>query len=295
MIGTEGAREISKILPKFFDVVNNDYGVAYQEYLSKTNEVVGKRARTILKGQKPEKVDRVELVKMSDDCELNIATALLYPHSNLSLNQIMRTLKKAGKKVVEEILHDSLKFRTNRRHKPPRAFEIAAYELVFDVLGNCGIYRDLQRHRMLTQQRQLFTTEHGFDMPVEFKTLGLDKDFEEVMVKANSAYKTISKDFPFEAQYVSTLANYTRFYMGMNLREAFWLSELRSTPQGHFSYRTVAQDMFIKACEVYPFLKDLKEKKGQYVDMSDRSQNLERMEAMQRIQTKLAAIENKYS
>src|SRR4029079_16590052 len=97
-----------------------------------------------------------------------------------------------------------------------------------------------------------------------------------------------------EAQYVTTLANYTRWYMGMNLREAFWVTELRSVPQGHFSYRTVAQDMFLKASERYPFLKDLKEMNEEYVDMSDRSKNLERMEAMQRIQTKLAAIENKY-
>ena len=293
MIGEEGSRELGKILPKFFDIVDNSYGKSFQEYLRKTEEALKKRAKTIFKGIKPEKVDRVVLVKMDPNLELNIAAALLYPYANLPLQQIIKILKRAGKKMVGEILHDSLKFRTNRRHKPPRAFEIAGYELVFDILGNCGIYRDLERQRMLTQQRQYFTTEHGFDMPEEFKTLELDQEFTDLMMAAHSAYKEINKDLPFEAQYVSTLANYTRWYMGMNLREAFWVSELRSTPQGHFSYRTIAQDMFIKAQEVYPFLKDLK--KEQFIDMSDRSQNLERMEAMQRIESKLAKIEDKYS
>ena len=66
-------------------------------------------------------------------------------------------------------------------------------------------------------------------------------------------------------------------------------------PQGHVVYRTIAQNMYLKAQEVYPFLKDLKFKEGEFVDMSDRSKNLERMEAMQRIETKLAALEEKYS
>ena len=83
--------------------------------------------------------------------------------------------------------------------------------------------------------------------------------------------------------------------MGMNLREGFWMIELRSVPQGHFSYRTIAQDMFLQAQKKYPFLKDLNEMKEHYVDFTDRSQNLERMEAMQRIQAKLAKLEDKES
>jgi hypothetical protein len=38
--------------------------------------------------------------------------------------------------------------RTNRRHKPGRAFERTAY--CFDVLTDYGAFRDLQRHRLLT-------------------------------------------------------------------------------------------------------------------------------------------------
>lgn len=295
MIASEGIRELSKQLPKFFDIVDNSYGQAYQEYLKKSEALMQKTAQQILTGVKPEKVDRVELVDLGTDPEISIVVGLLYPYSNLPLKQILKIVKKLSKSKRGDILHDSLKFRTNRRHKPPRAFEIAGYELVYDILGNFGIYRDLHRQRILTQQRQNYTTDHGFDMPVEFGTVGLDQEFAAMMEKMKQAHDKVLPEFPAEAQYLTSLSNYTRWYMGMNLREAFWMTELRSVPQGHFSYRTIAQDMYLKAKERYPFLKNLKNKQHEHVDMSDRSQNLERMEAMQRIQVKLSQIEEKYS
>lgn len=295
MIAEEGTREVSKNLPKFLDVVDNSYGKAYQTYLKKTENLLRKRAEKLFSGIKPEIVERVELVELDQNPEVNIAAALLYPYSNLPLRQVINLIRQIGPISQKKIISDSLKYRTNRRHKPPRGFEIAGYELVFDILGNFGIYRDLHRQRILTQQRQSYTTEHGFDMPLEFSEVGLTQEFVSMMDKVKKAHDKIEKDLPDEAQYVTTLANYTRWYMGMNLREAFWLTELRSVPQGHFSYRTIAQDMFIKASKRYPFLKNLKAMDEHFVDMSDRSKNLERMEAMQKIQVKLSQLEKKYS
>ncbi len=295
MIAFEGVRELKKILPKFFDIVDNNYGQAYQKYLKQTDALLQKQAKQLLVGIAPEKVDRVELVTLDQNPEVNIVAALFYPYSGLPLQQLIRLVQKMPARLIGNILHDSLKYRTNRRHKPHRAFEIAGYELTFDILGNFGIYRDLHRQRILTQQRQNYTTNHGFDMPIEFQTVGLDKEFSQMMEKVKKAHDQVLLQFPNESQYLTTMANYTRWYMGMNLREAFWFTELRSVPQGHFSYRTIAQDMFIKAKERYPFLKTLKNRQHEHVDMTDRSQNLERMEAMQRIQVKLSKIEEQYS
>jgi len=49
--------------------------------------------------------------------------------------------------------------------------------------------------------------------------------------------------FPHAAPYAVALAYRIRFVMQMNAREAVHLIELRSTPQGHPAYRTVAQEM----------------------------------------------------
>lgn len=295
MIASGVTAELKKVLPEFFEVVDDDKGQAYQAYLRQTEAVLQHRARTLLTGVKPDESSRVELVKMDPNLEINIAAGLLYSYARLPLRQLISILREADPSIVGDILHDSLRFRTNRRHKPPRAFEISGYELVFDILGNFGIYRDLQRQRMLTQQRQPYTTEFGYDMPVEFEAIKLEREFAETMDKMGYAHNMVAPDFPEESQYLTTLANYMRWYMGMNLREGFWVSELRSIPQGHFSYRTVAQDMSIRAQEIYPFLVSLQQGSEQFVDMSDRSKNLERMKAMQRIQIKLAEIEERFS
>ena len=53
--------------------------------------------------------------------------------------------------------------RHNRRHKPGRAFERTAYR--FDVLGDYGAFRDMQRHRMLTIEWQTLSPRHGYELP----------------------------------------------------------------------------------------------------------------------------------
>ena len=49
--------------------------------------------------------------------------------------------------------------------------------------------------------------------------------------------------FPEQASYAVALAYRIRFAMQFNAREAFHMLELRSSPQGHPAYRTVAQEM----------------------------------------------------
>ena len=44
----------------------------------------------------------------------------------------------------------------------------------FDVLGDYGAFRDLQRHRMLTIEWQQLTPHHGYEMPEPVRDAGLD-------------------------------------------------------------------------------------------------------------------------
>ncbi len=72
-----------------------------------------------------------------------------------------------------KILVEYFAKRRHRRDKPGRAFENVDY--TFDILGNLGLYRDLHRHRILTQERQEFTTVHGYDTPPEIEDAGFKK------------------------------------------------------------------------------------------------------------------------
>jgi hypothetical protein len=177
-----------------------------------------------------------------------------------------------------QIINEFVKIRKNRRHRPPRAFEMAGY--TFDLINNFGMFRDFHRHRALTLERQFLTTDHGYSIPKEMKILGIDKDFKDCMCKTKEVFNKIRKTYPEQAQYVVNFAYNYPYFMHLNLREACHLIELRTVPQGHKDYRKVAQDMFKQINRVHPKLSKI----IKYVDLKE--YELERFESEKRTEEK---------
>ena len=151
-----------------------------------------------------------------------------------------------------QIFDEYIGQRRHRRDKPGRALEHGYY--TFDIIGNLGLYRDLQRHRILTQERQDFSTLHGYDTPIEIEQAGFRSTFDQCMAQAADLYEQLCADFPYEAQYVVPFAYRVRWYMKLNLREAIHVGELRTLPQGHPDYRFIVQEMWRLIGEVHPTL-----------------------------------------
>ena len=106
-----------------------------------------------------------------------IITCIMYEQSpSTSYQNIMQQVRKITTKRKIEIIDEFTKIRTNRRHRPSRAFENTYY--TFDLCNNFGMFRDFHRHRALTLERQLLTTFHGFDTPQEIKDLGIQREFK---------------------------------------------------------------------------------------------------------------------
>jgi hypothetical protein len=173
--------------------------------------------------------------------------------------------------------------RKNRRDKPPRALEAVDY--TFDLLGNFGIYRDLHRHRILSQERQLFTTAHGWDVPPELDEIAGRARFDACMEEAAALHEKLRGDFPYEAQYVVPFAFRVRWCVRMNLREAVHLCELRSMPQGHPDYRVIVQEMWRQIEKVHPALACW----GRFVNRD--AYRLGRLQSEMRIEYKRARME----
>ena len=79
--------------------------------------------------------------------------------------------------------------------------------------------------------------------PRLWKKPGWPNATESRSVDPPTCFYDVRKDFPEQAQYCVALAFRIRYVMQMNAREAMHLIELRSGPQGHPSYRRVAQEM----------------------------------------------------
>ena len=132
--------------------------------------------------------------------------------------------------------------RANRRHKPGRAFERTSYR--FDVLADYGAFRDLQRHRLLTLEWQPLGVRHGYVEPAAIEDAGALADWRAVMEQSAELYERVmAAGLRDAAPYAVVMAYRVRFYMEMNAREAMHVIELRTSPQGHPSYRRVCQLM----------------------------------------------------
>ncbi|MBI3800501.1 MAG: FAD-dependent thymidylate synthase [Deltaproteobacteria bacterium] len=194
----------------------------------------------------------VTLVDYDAEAEEKIVAAILYPHVRHSLTQLRTAVTGMSAEQRGQILDEYLQRRRQRRDKPGRALEQVYY--TFDIVGNLGLYRDLQRHRILTQERQDFTTVHGYDTPPEIEAAGFQSAFAHGMEQAARLYEQIYGDLPLEAQYVVPFAYRVRWYMKLNLREAVHIGELRTMPQGHPDYRLIVQAMWKQISAVHPTL-----------------------------------------
>ncbi|HSB47386.1 MAG TPA: FAD-dependent thymidylate synthase [Candidatus Bilamarchaeum sp.] len=275
--------ELAKVIPSFVKRANDKYGTSMQEYFRRVRKDVGAEARrhdSVAKGP------LVELVEYEEDAERKAAAFALYPQMNCPLSEVLEKVGRMGKQERDAVIRAYVNQRENRRHKPGRAFEHISY--TFDICANYGAYRDLHRHRVLTQERQYLSPHLGFKMPREIVEAGYGKEFTDVMEGAKNAYEAIAEKYPREAQYVIPLAYNIRWYMTMNLREAYHMLELRSGMQGHADYREVAQQMFREIERVHPALAS----GMKFMDMKEYA--LERLEAEKRIDRKLEEISEKY-
>jgi hypothetical protein len=173
---------------------------------------------------------------------VKVVAAALYPASDLPDDQLLAIAQRMTAEERAALLRAYVGARANRRHKPGRAFERTSYR--FDVLGDYGVFRDLQRHRLLTLEWQPLSCRHGYVTPEAVVEAGAGDDWRRVMDASSELYEALTADgLGLVAPYAVTMAYRVRFYMEMNAREAMHVIELRTTPQGHPAYRRICQAM----------------------------------------------------
>ncbi|MBS0585399.1 MAG: FAD-dependent thymidylate synthase [Verrucomicrobia bacterium] len=250
-IGRRGFRELSKVIPSF--IRRAEAGHRHFKAFQTFQEEIDREVKGLASQYAPTPTFNkpgVQLIDYDRDGLYKVAAALLFPHTKAPLLEIQNHLKKIPVEGFEQILDAAACARENRRHKSPRALEQAFF--TYEIVADFGIYRDLQRHRMLTERRQLLTCDLGYFIPDEILDTPMEKPYREAMDRAKEAYDRMAKDLPEEAQYVIPMAYNVQWYFHVNLRALQWLCELRSSPQGHPAYRLVAQTMAHLAFHALP-------------------------------------------
>jgi thymidylate synthase ThyX len=203
-------------------------------------------------------IEPAPLVDLLDDdpFEIELATTLFYGHCHYSYRQIRQTIEAAAEARRREIIDLGLRHRGSH-DELLRPFS-AGQQFRFDILMDIGGFRDMHRHRRCVQIMQDFSTAHGFDTPPEVEAAGVRSDYEAAMKRAETAVQKLSATGGVEAaqnaQYAIPLAFRKRTLFKMDFAEAVYISELRTTPAGHASYRNVAYAMYEAVAAKYPAL-----------------------------------------
>ena len=235
--------ELRKVIPSFLRRVDvPDRGGAWSTYLAAGRQAMEEHAAAVFGDEKAEPADIVTLTDFDPDGEVKLLTAMLYPYSSLPEQQIERRVRAMGADERAAVVRAYVGERGNRRHKPGRGLERIGYR--FDVLSDYGAFRDLQRHRLLTIEWQDLGIEHGFVRSPSVDEAGMAPTFDETMARSAELYEEMQEHFPRQAPYAVAMAYRVRYAMQFNAREALHLVELRSSPQGHPTYRDVAQRMY---------------------------------------------------
>ena len=301
-LGISMQQELDQIIPSFVKRAKTERGAQYAQYLRSNCERTELLAQKLLGQIEPASTpdtptpggstegtsarnwllnggdlhmgvssSTVQLVEYDPDAEVKVVAAILYPHTDLTFEQIKEYVTGLSTTERVEIISTYVGERESRFHRPGRAFEETYY--TFDMLADLGAYRDLHRHRVLTQERQHYSVRHGYVVPIELEEANLAQPYRKALDYAAETTELISLDLPEAAQYVVPFAYRMRWRIKLNLREAYHLVELRSSRQGHPSYRIIAQEMHRQISAVHPTLVA----NMHFVDLSDYT--LERLAA----------------
>ncbi len=238
-------------------------------YLIQSQADLAKAASELFKDQPIASAPLVDLVEPGESLEAELAATLLYSASHHPYRQIRDLVASWPAARVTEIIDLGLRHR-GRHDELLRAFHAGA-ALRFDILMDLGGFRDMHRHRRCTQIIQDFTAQHGYETPGsgdlpagprnDFDILaesGVLADYRSTIESAHAASAQIASgpapEAAQSANYLLPLATRIRALFKMDFAEAQYIAELRSAPAGHFSYRRVAWEMFLKLQQQHPSL-----------------------------------------
>jgi thymidylate synthase ThyX len=236
----------------------NDYEIQSRAELAQA-------AGELLAGVPIAEAPLVDLVERTETLEVELAATLVYSASHHPYRQIRDLVAGLPSSRVAEIVELGLRHR-GKHDEALRAFHAGA-ALRFDILMDIGGFRDMHRHRRCTQIIQNFTAIHGYETPDSgdlggdtdvLAESGILADYQSAITAAHQASSQIAASAGPEASqssfYLLPLATRIRSLFKMDFAEAQYISELRSGPAGHFSYRRVAWEMFLTLQRQHPSL-----------------------------------------
>ncbi len=195
--------------------------------------------------------------------EVELPATLLYAHSALPYRAIREKVSALPARRREEIVALGTKHRG--KHDELMRHFAAGQKFRFDITMDIGGFRDMHRHRRCIQILQPYS-DLGYEIPDEVNAAGRADQYSSVMDRVLKArhklidrlqahpQREIAHASTLLSDYLRPLGNRMRALFKMDFAEVVYISELRTTPAGHASYRRVAYAMYEEVARRHPSL-----------------------------------------
>ncbi len=260
-------REMDKVAPAFIKRAKTSQGAEVQHYRSNLAILREELAAEIFPGETNEASEPyhwVRLISSTPQADVEVLSAFLFSsQKRLSLLEIREKVIAMGddkrkdylRRIIEERKSGRPDFdrKQDRFKKVPRAWENAHY--LFEIWGRGGDYRDLHRHRMLTEERQPFTTKWGHDLEKELLESPFMDQVQPLIKLSAELHQELARNYgPKAAEYPLLFTFIQHWYMRISARELHWIPEIRTSPQARPHYKEIAQQMGTTAINKDPAL-----------------------------------------
>ncbi len=255
VVGQQLLEQGRKIIPAFLERADvPKYGGATSMHRHARRASMRQLAQQHLKPVRPRKRSSVKLLDYWPKDENDLVAEMLFEQSGLSIEEIRLQVATWSQSRKNQVVAAYIGERLNRRHKPGRGVEVAHLE--WEITDDYGTFRDIQRHRAVdAMEWQSLSTDYGYEVPKLVKEAGLEAEFRRIFRLSEGLYRRMmAADYTEEAQYATLFGHRMRYRFVTNLREAYHIIELRTSPQGHPGYRRICQQMFRLLKQVYPRL-----------------------------------------
>ena len=245
-VGEALLEEGKKISPGLLNHVSvNQYQIERQHKMTQLRNELKNKLKNIVP-EKSRQSDAVKLISLSSHMDARIAAALLFRH-NFGIHNYRDCVRLCQEDP--KLISLTMKSFLNNRGKfdaIPLAAEVG--NILFEVTMDFGAYRDLKRHRRNLFFPAIFTALGGYEYPEfveqEPELLEIKKRIDLCAEKTAELYRLIYQKNHYLAMYIIMFAHKQRVLWQMDPRQLAYVVELRTTPAGHYSYRTICQDMF---------------------------------------------------
>ena len=259
LVGERMQQEAEKALPTLLKHARpNSFAQSLQQLVPQIVRDLGLAATKTHAGPA---TGHTELLAWDRELDDRLLASLLFEHAQQPFAALVQRVKALTAGQRQDLM-DKVMAARGSHDAWPAAFEGAA-PFEFETVLDFGAYRDIGRHRKGLQQQQLLTTVHGFAVPPLMHEAGLAGEYTATLERAAERQQRLAQRFPHAAGYVTPFAFLQRVRIVFDPRQVAYFVELRSGPEGHFSYRQVALDMLAHVRLVSPlFAQFIRAKEG---------------------------------